>query len=28
VAHAVAECCWLRQLLQELHRPLSYTCLL
>ena len=22
VAHAVAECCWLRQLLQELHRPL------
>jgi hypothetical protein len=21
VAHAVAECCWLRQLLQELHRP-------
>ncbi|KAK1626538.1 hypothetical protein QYE76_000853 [Lolium multiflorum] len=23
VAHAVAECCWLRQLLQELHRPLS-----
>nr|XP_051222108.1 uncharacterized mitochondrial protein AtMg00810-like [Lolium perenne] len=23
VAHAVAECCWLRQLLQELHRPMS-----
>ena len=23
VAHTVAECCWLRQLLQELHRPLS-----
>ena len=23
VAHAVAECCWLRQLLQELHVPLS-----
>ncbi|KAK1663119.1 hypothetical protein QYE76_051278 [Lolium multiflorum] len=23
VAHAVAECCWLRQLLQELHRPLA-----
>jgi hypothetical protein len=23
VAHVVAECCWLRQLLQELHRPLS-----
>ena len=23
VAHAVAECCWLRQLLQELHIPLS-----
>ncbi|KAK1604337.1 hypothetical protein QYE76_028010 [Lolium multiflorum] len=23
VAHAVAECCWLRQLLLELHRPLS-----
>jgi hypothetical protein len=23
VAHAVAECCWMRQLLQELHRPLS-----
>ena len=22
VAHAVAECCWLRQLLQELHLPL------
>ncbi|XP_051228862.1 uncharacterized mitochondrial protein AtMg00810-like [Lolium perenne] len=22
VAHAVAECCWIRQLLQELHRPL------
>lgn len=22
VAHAVAECCWLRQLLQELHQPL------
>ena len=22
VAHAVAECCWLRQLLLELHRPL------
>lgn len=22
VAHAVAECCWLRQLLHELHRPL------
>jgi hypothetical protein len=22
VAHAVVECCWLRQLLQELHRPL------
>jgi hypothetical protein len=23
VAHAVAECCWLRQLLQELHLPLQ-----
>jgi hypothetical protein len=23
VAHAVAECCWLRQLLQELHHPLQ-----
>jgi hypothetical protein len=23
VAHVVAECCWLRQLLQELHVPLS-----
>ena len=23
VAHAVAECCWLRQLLQELHVPLA-----
>jgi hypothetical protein len=23
VAHAVAECCWLRQLLQELHRSLA-----
>jgi hypothetical protein len=23
VAHTVAECCWLRQLLQELHVPLS-----
>ncbi|KAK1677279.1 hypothetical protein QYE76_038127 [Lolium multiflorum] len=23
VAHAVAECCWLRQLLQELHHPLA-----
>jgi hypothetical protein len=23
VAHAVAECCWLRQLLQELHVPLD-----
>ena len=23
VAHAVAECCWTRQLLGELHRPLS-----
>jgi hypothetical protein len=23
VAHAVAECCWLRRLLQELHVPLS-----
>jgi hypothetical protein len=22
VAHVVAECCWIRQLLQELHRPL------
>ena len=22
VAHAVAECCWIRQILQELHRPL------
>jgi hypothetical protein len=25
VAHVVAECCWLRQLLQELHRPLRTT---
>ena len=23
VAHAVAECCWVRQLLKELHRPLG-----
>jgi len=23
VAHVVAECCWIRQLLQELHLPLS-----
>nr|CAE04695.1 OSJNBb0015D13.14 [Oryza sativa Japonica Group] len=23
VAHAVAECCWLRQLLQELHAPIA-----
>ena len=23
VAHVVAECCWLRQLLQELHVPLA-----
>src|SRR4051812_31941973 len=23
VAHAVVECCWTRQLLGELHRPLS-----
>jgi hypothetical protein len=23
VAHAVAECCWLCQLLQELHLPLA-----
>jgi hypothetical protein len=23
VAHAVAECCWVRQLLGELHHPLS-----
>ena len=23
VAHVVAECCWLRQLLQELHLPLA-----
>jgi len=24
IAHAVAECCWLQQLLQELHAPISY----
>jgi hypothetical protein len=23
VAHAIAECCWFRQLLQELHHPLT-----
>jgi hypothetical protein len=23
VAHVVAECCWIRQLLQELHRPVD-----
>jgi hypothetical protein len=23
VAHAVAECCWIRQLLQELHQPIT-----
>jgi hypothetical protein len=23
VAHAVAECCWIRQLLTELHQPLT-----
>lgn len=23
IAHVVAECCWLRQLLQELHYPLA-----
>jgi hypothetical protein len=23
VAHTVAECCWIRQLLQELHQPIT-----